>query len=846
MRYDIKRAELNRLQTNIAGIDHRIADANEIQDEKVAEYENEATMIPQMRDAFIAAKNECTDAQIPIQTTKVKIKKIKEKIRIVKSQKNAKQKMCASIQNKINKEKRERIKIIAKMKDVGDEHQISNIRERIQSQQEILNEMRTRMPELRSKMNPSIEMKEREIDRNSKIHDIQNMRSNIKRSQTELRRIKDGNRSKSENFCPKAARMRSVTVANIRLFINSHHRKFEHQPIGPLGDYIEVQNMQFVSVVQQCLQSYLSQWLVSSSADQQTLRHLIQTRFGFVLKIIQFPFKSVKYQIPDDPFANYKHQTSNSNRMEYRLHRISDQFIIKDNNAWIYNTLLVVAQFENCYAFDNAAAARELFLNVNQSKYIKNIYTTNGDMRIVNKRGQTVNATPVKHGPPLLSSDQTQMKIHYQMKIEQSKQELNDMNILINDHNHRINDDQRIIHKCRQEVNNVQKNISTIDDQINSWNRELSELEGKRTGDNELHDEMTAVEDTIVDEMQSQKALQMEMKYNDEEIKSLDNETEVEMKEYSTLKEQLSMKVKKREECKQNCKQFVHELKEKKNFINNINPNKIRALEKEKSNIEAQDMQPLNEECKELRVNAGQLGDRPAHAPFRDEENRNRGRMNARDVHRAKIRVQGAIQIWNNSDHNMDKEKIKELYFRIKPTFEKWDVKMRACNQNVDDLCLQLRQRHVQFMKMKDDIRTQLGVEFRYVMLKQGYEGKVEIDYGQKRLEIFVKTPASRNKAESWVSTKSLSGGERSFTQVALIMALQKFADSPFCVYDEFDVFMDDVNRGNSIKILIEAASKMEVARQYFFITPHDVSPIVAANAKRDIMKIVKLAGPRS
>ena len=37
-------------------------------------------------------------------------------------------------------------------------------------------------------------------------------------------------------------------------------------------------------------------------------------------------------------------------------------------------------------------------------------------------------------------------------------------------------------------------------------------------------------------------------------------------------------------------------------------------------------------------------------------------------------------------------------------------------------------------------------------------------------------------------------------------MALQKFSGSPMCIYDEFDVFMDSVNRGNSIKILLSAA----------------------------------------
>ena len=70
------------------------------------------------------------------------------------------------------------------------------------------------------------------------------------------------------------------------------------------------------------------------------------------------------------------------------------------------------------------------------------------------------------------------------------------------------------------------------------------------------------------------------------------------------------------------------------------------------------------------------------------------------------------------------------------------------------------------------------------------------------------------------------------------------FRRLPEAIYDEFDVFMDSVNRGNSIKILLKTAIKNGGDRQYIFITPHDVSPMMDRRY-RDMIRIHKLEAPR-
>jgi chromosome segregation ATPase len=69
---------------------------------------------------------------------------------------------------------------------------------------------------------------------------------------------------------------------------------------------------------------------------------------------------------------------------------------------------------------------------------------------------------------------------------------------------------------------------------------------------------------------------------------------------------------------------------------------------------------------------------------------------------------------------------------------------------------------------------------------------------------------------------RTLSGGERSFSTVSLLLALWEAMESPFRAMDEFDVYMDAVNRHITVELLLYAA-RQHKHRQFIFITPHDL-----------------------
>lgn len=85
----------------------------------------------------------------------------------------------------------------------------------------------------------------------------------------------------------------------------------------------------------------------------------------------------------------------------------------------------------------------------------------------------------------------------------------------------------------------------------------------------------------------------------------------------------------------------------------------------------------------------------------------------------------------------------------------------------------------------------------------------------------------NQGEAEMTTDTKALSGGERSFTTLAFVVAIGESIRTPFRALDEFDIFMDNINRKIAINLLLELSKKYK-NRQLILITPQDVSMVKA------------------
>ncbi|KAL0584383.1 hypothetical protein ABG067_005734 [Albugo candida] len=171
----------------------------------------------------------------------------------------------------------------------------------------------------------------------------------------------------------------------------------------------------------------------------------------------------------------------------------------------------------------------------------------------------------------------------------------------------------------------------------------------------------------------------------------------------------------------------------------------------------------------------------------------------------------------NLTDLALDKEE-KTLQFERQKTI------LDRYVENLQELRQMLQERQSMWKLLRNEIAHRSSMEFNRLMLNNNFAGKLKFSHSGGTLEITVvqNDQAATTRASRITNMKELSGGERSYTQISLLIALGQCIECPFRVMDEFDVFMDAVNRDMAIQLLVQAA-KRESGKQFIFVTPNDL-----------------------
>lgn len=179
-----------------------------------------------------------------------------------------------------------------------------------------------------------------------------------------------------------------------------------------------------------------------------------------------------------------------------------------------------------------------------------------------------------------------------------------------------------------------------------------------------------------------------------------------------------------------------------------------------------------------------------------------------------------------------------QKHHRAKKQLEGKMKQIKEVDKVSHDLKEDMTKRKQRWRQFRKHIANTTDMKFDEILNRKGSSGTVEFDHKSNQLDLVVqKDSADANSQQKDV--KALSGGERSFTTIALLLALGESLETPFRILDEFDIFLDPITRKLTIESLIEMAKGLP-HRQFIFITPQDVS-----NVEVDpMLKVLKMTPP--
>jgi chromosome segregation protein len=182
---------------------------------------------------------------------------------------------------------------------------------------------------------------------------------------------------------------------------------------------------------------------------------------------------------------------------------------------------------------------------------------------------------------------------------------------------------------------------------------------------------------------------------------------------------------------------------------------------------------------------------------------------------RAQLRRMGAINPEAQSEYQEVKQRYKFMTAQV-ADLEQAEQDTHAVIAELDGLMQREFQRTFEAV----------AVEFRQIFIRLFGGGSARLvltdpnDMTDTGIDIEARLPGRRTQGLAL-----LSGGERSLTATALVFSLLKVAPTPFCVLDEVDAMLDEMNVGRFRDLLRELSERTQ-----FVIITHNRNTVQAAD----------------
>ncbi|KAJ4387984.1 Structural maintenance of chromosomes protein 6 [Gnomoniopsis smithogilvyi] len=587
---------------------------------------------------------------------------------------------------------------------------------------------------------------------------------------------------------------------------------FERKPVGPIGAHIQVSNPAWSPMLEKLFGENLNGFVVTNKRDQQRLSNMMNR-----LRITRSPILIGSPRTIDTSSS----EPDNNFDTVLRILKIDDQLI--------RNQLIINNRIEKTILVESQEEADEIMVKSSPPRNVAACYHPiprrgrGWTVRIVaNANG--INSTPVApppdHVPPRLQSDSLQETTLHKEQLEQLQVELRGLQ-------KEKQTKQQTIERCRKEITEVSKTVNRnkqraretqvdIDDiqaQLDAFEGVDSRLEG-------LRDDLEKAREAVEHYGNQYGDLGLKKQGQNQLVEETKADLKAEKTKYREFETRLS-KAENKVKRYQDSRQIVVVEKNEAHDKHHIAINRKQHLEERRQRLGetvAEFTEQASRVCERVHIGEGETYDSiekkldSLDKALKDRERR-RGMTDAQVQQRLE-ETKGALE-----------------------TLKSNITRARNTNQLLKK---SLGERLAKWRKFQRYISSSSRANFMYLLSEREYRGKLILDHENHTLEVQVE-PDKTRKSASARNTKTLSGGEKSFSSICLLLAIWEAMGSPLRCLDEFDVFMDNVNRAISTNMLVDAA-RNSVGRQFILITPNAIEG--RAKLDKDVT-ITRMKDPR-
>ncbi|CAJ1078421.1 structural maintenance of chromosomes protein 6 [Xyrichtys novacula] len=195
------------------------------------------------------------------------------------------------------------------------------------------------------------------------------------------------------------------------------------------------------------------------------------------------------------------------------------------------------------------------------------------------------------------------------------------------------------------------------------------------------------------------------------------------------------------------------------------------------------------------------------------------------------------VKITTQQEQQGDREEVVRQYKEALENYNKMAQQMKQLNSFIKSLDSVMKQRVQAYTELRRFLSARCKYYFDSTLAQRGYTGSMTFDHKNETLSISVQ-PGQGSQA-NLSDMRTLSGGERSFSTVCFVLSLWAITEAPFRCLDEFDVYMDMVNRRISMDMLLKVAAGQRY-RQFIFLTPQSMGSLPVSK----IIRILRLKDP--